>query len=92
MKNKRGSFNTAIAAMAKYSMVASHANLTAMNSQHVDNLPNRTPYLSKLEAIASSAVRAADKVRQGEGELLGSIRGWLGGVSSCVASWRAYGR
>ena len=64
MKNKRGSFNTAIAAMAKYSMVASHANLTAMNSQHVDNLPNRTPYLSKLEAIASSAVRAADKVRQ----------------------------
>ena len=72
MKNKRGSFNTAIAAMAKYSMVASHANLTAMNSQHVDNLPNRTPYLSKLEAIASSAVRAADKVRQG-----GEVNSWV---------------
>ncbi|GAX81790.1 hypothetical protein CEUSTIGMA_g9218.t1 [Chlamydomonas eustigma] len=63
--NKRGSFSTAVHAMAKYSMAASHANLVGMTAAqaHQQSPVNKTPYLSKLEAIASSAVRAADKVQ-----------------------------
>lgn len=62
--------NSTLSAMAKYSVVASHANLQGMAKEmalqnNLSSEPKQTPYLSKLESIASSAVRAADKVRPG---------------------------
>jgi len=64
LRTKRNSFASAINAMASFSTVASHGNLHSMkaNEAEVQSL-KRTPYLSKLESICSSAVRAADKVR-----------------------------
>ena len=53
------------------SQVSSHANLMTMSKQPTAGAAIltaeagvRSPYLSKLESIASSAVRAADKVRE----------------------------
>ena len=64
----RGDLNSTLNAMAHFSMVASNVNLHGMAKEMAqqNNLvttgPKNTPYLSKLESIASSAVRAADKV------------------------------
>jgi len=64
---KRGSFTTAVKSFARFGMVPSHANLSALNPKGLmegsEDVYNRSPYLSKLESIASSAVRAADKVK-----------------------------
>mmetsp|Transcript_33774 Transcript_33774/g.60980 ORF Transcript_33774/g.60980 Transcript_33774/m.60980 type:complete len:646 (-) Transcript_33774:934-2871(-) len=54
------SINAAARAMAKFSQVASSSSLNALAAGRVPNV--RSPYLTKLESIASSAVRAADKV------------------------------
>ncbi|KAG1667784.1 hypothetical protein FOA52_010821 [Chlamydomonas sp. UWO 241] len=57
---RRGSFSSLVKAMATFSQVASNGDM-AGDAQA--GAYKNTPYLSKLESIASSAVRAADKVR-----------------------------
>uniref|UniRef100_A0A7S0RHC8 Pyruvate kinase n=1 Tax=Chlamydomonas leiostraca TaxID=1034604 RepID=A0A7S0RHC8_9CHLO len=75
--SQRASFTTAVKTMAKFSMVASSNNLASLTKDpstgmitsgstgglYNNSVLRGTPYLSKLESIASSAVRAADKVR-----------------------------
>lgn len=62
---RKGSFASAVKAMASFSTVASHSNIggLAKTDEQAEMALKKTPYLSKLESIASSAVRAADKVR-----------------------------
>ncbi|KAG2492389.1 hypothetical protein HYH03_009335 [Edaphochlamys debaryana] len=59
------SLGMAAKTMARFSQVASGTSLAGMGYGHAATSGaayNRSPYISKLESIASSAVRAADRV------------------------------